>query len=416
MPLTRHFYELDEVQAAVFYCGGRPSWKETVFWTRELVISGYVSEAISVLFESWLWHRGPFHMRWLIDAMTAMGGEEVSMEGILTMAEALSRCTIKDHSLWAILVSSTLEGEIDALYDRVTPKSLVVEWPLEMDKREQFFLRAIHQHKAGAAWWSTVPGAAGAGIRDERVEWCMEWYAETVRAGDREWKEALDGYERLLGYRSEGYDRAIRLTRLLSLCFTADQRRKSMTALMAGAPLYPEEEAKWNRVLGRKAGRIYPIPYYGLYGTTKRGRMRQQETTVGELWDVRRGMAGVPCWDTDEKEAAATGATTGAAAIDSYFPDDLPDEWTAAEKSLSHGSGLLGSGEQVTLWGWMRRTMTGSTRLVWGRGARLLRSEVVRKRLEAIPLDTPFLTLLALPIQGTAIRSFAPVHKRKVVG
>lgn len=410
MPLTRHFYSFDDVQAAIYYGGGRAAWKETVFWCRELALSGHVSEAISTLFESWLWNRGPFHMRWLLDAMDLLGGEEVSMENLLVMAEALSRCSLKDHSLWALLVSSVVEGEADRLFDRVTRRTPLAKLPVDANEREIFLIRAMYQHKAGAAWWAIE------GIPTERVESLLEWYVEHVLVGEgrgdgeeeSRWYEALRGYDRLLGYRSDAYDRAILCVRVLAMCLTADQRKKSM-APSVSSPLYRKDEAEWDQVLGRKAGRIYPIPYYGLYGVTVRGRMRQTDTTIGELWDVRRGMIGVACWE----------GIQGVMEWESYFPDDLPDEWTAAEKEQSHGAGLLGKGEEVTLWGWMRRYMTGMTRLVWGKGVYLLRKEGVRTWLESIPLDdTPFLTLLSLPRIPCVERAdtpFVPVHKRKVI-
>jgi hypothetical protein len=238
----------------------------------------------------------------------------------------------------------------------------------------------------------------------ERVEWLLEWYEHVL--GDpegEEWREALRGYDRLLGYRSEGYDRAILGVRVLGLCLTADQRKKSMESFM---PLYLKEEAEWDRVLGRKAGRVITIPVCGLYGVTVRGRMRHQETTVGELWDVRRGMVGCAFWD----EMDPIG-------LEAYFPDDLPDEWTVEEKGRSHGAGLLGRGEVVTLWGWMRRHMTGTTRLLWGRGYRLLRKDAVRIALDRVPLgDSPFMALLSLPKVVGGEKPLGPIRRRKVVG
>jgi hypothetical protein len=401
MPLTRHFYALDEVQTAVYYCGGRAAWKETVFWCRELALSGHAAEAIVALFESWLWNRGPFHMGWFVEAMARLGGEEVSMEALLTMAEALSRCPVKDHSLWTMLVASAVEGEAEDLFDRVTHRAPVVGFPSGANECEMYMIRAIAQHKAGAAWW------AAEGMTRERVECLLEWYEEHVLCATEAttWREALRHYERLLGYRSEAYDRAILGVRLLSLCLTTDQRKKSMAPVFT-IPLYGKEEAEWDRVLGRKAGRIFPIPYHGLYGVTVRGRMRHQESTVGELWDVQQGMAGCACWENLEERGG----------LDACFPDDLPDEWTAEEKGRSHGAGLLGRGEGVTLWGWMRRYMTGTTRLLWGRGYRLIQKDAVRLFFDRVPLDdSPFLTLLSLPRVGRGEKPLGPVRKRNVI-
>lgn len=403
MPLTRHFYALDEVQASILYSGSRGVPKETVFWCRELVSSGHASEAVSVLFESWLWHRGPFHLAWFLEATAILGGSEITEEDILRMAGKLSRCSTKDYSLVSLVAVSAVA--YDSLFDRVTHRPFPVSFPSE-DPLEQFFLRAIHQHKAGAAWW------AGLRLSIERWWWLVEWYVVGVaerKRGLNALLEAVRGYEELLGYRSEAYDVAMRSLLLLALCLTEGQWTQSMK------PSEPIDIgtwlSEWDTVMDRQAGRIFPIPYYGLYGVTERGRMRQTESTVSELFDVRAGVRGCALWEErmDSMEIGTWYAT--------YFPDDVPDEWTAAEKAKSHGAGILQRTEAVTLWGYLRRYLMGRCRLLWYGGG-ILRTQKQSEALEQVGMEeSPFHTLLSLPVTISPIEEscLRPVHKQKVV-
>ena len=59
--LTKNLYSLDEVQACLLHrhC-------ESTFWCNELIVSGYIGEVISTLFQSWLWNN--LSPQWLLYA------------------------------------------------------------------------------------------------------------------------------------------------------------------------------------------------------------------------------------------------------------------------------------------------------------------------------------------------------------
>ena len=153
MPLSRHFYTVDELYAALTYCTRRNDTIETLFWCQELILSGYISETISTLFEAWLWNKGPFCLAWLRHA-TTLRSEELVAEDILLAAYQLSAIPYdkQDHSLWNILVLSSETP------DRVTPKT--PPWTMKdmdkmdkIDEKELYFIRALYQGKAQSAWW-----------------------------------------------------------------------------------------------------------------------------------------------------------------------------------------------------------------------------------------------------------------------
>jgi hypothetical protein len=54
-----------------------------------------------------------------------------------------------------------------------------------------------------------------------------------------------------------------------------------------------------------------------------------------------------------------------AAFYEQYFPDDIPDEWSKAEKEKSHGAGVLGPVESIRMAKWARIHLNGVARLAW---------------------------------------------------
>ncbi len=453
MPLTRHFYEQDEVQAALFYAGSRRRPQETVFWCHELILSGWASEAIRILFESWLWNYGPFHVEWYEDAWERLSPAEITAEDILVCAHRLSQCKTKDHSLWKLLTLSATHHS--SLFDAVTPRSPPV-FPSE-DPKERFFVRALYQRKATSAWW------AACYLTVSRYWELVEWYHTSVWAEkgkekekgeetekDTQWMTRLRDYETLLGYTSEGYDRAIRAVVLLRLCqgdASLPLRPLSQRPLQgdlphkvrgqdapkgaydASLPLRPLSQRPLQGVthlrplshsasapslpdapIGRRASRVYSIPMECLYGITRRGRIPRTTSTLESLHDVEKGMRGCPFWEEAMEPYQTGGQWTSDEAMEQFyeahFPDDIPDEWTRAEKEKSHGPGVYG-GEAHTLEGYGQRMFFSTTRLVW-----------LRRKIPSVALSlTPFDDLLALepalaPVSETA---WNPVHKRRVV-
>jgi hypothetical protein len=308
------------------------------------------------------------------------------------MAYRLSRCQIKDRSLWWLFVRQAEP------IDRVTPRSppLLPFNKEEQDKEEQdkehFFLCALYQGKARSAWW------AGEGIAVERWWWLMEWYVshiipEEERLCVQRDIEALRNYECLLGYSSSEYDRILRGVVVLRLCI----RRQP----------HVSKESMVSSYCVRYQGRALSLPVMSLYGVCRRGRITSKETTGGELWHVMEEMKGCPYWDD---------VLEGEGIQDTHFPNDLPDEWSSAEKEKSHGMGLLRDGERPTLWGYTRRYMMGVARLVWQAGSMV----PLQQRLEEMKWEegvSPFVALVRgmADVPPSPSPSLRPVHKKGVI-
>ena len=297
MPLTRHFYDSDDVIAALYYSSSRRDVKETQFWCTELLLSGYSSEAISVLFESWLFQRGPFYLRWLINA-EILTKDNVTEDAILQAAVELSSYAEWDNSVWSILCSKQPA-------DRVTPKTppwISISSDSKCSHQVLYLYRAMYQGKGRSAWLMAQQ------IQD--VWPILKEYSRHLSPDYEACFTILEKYEDLLGYHSASYSIAIKCCAVLMLCLSKEKMEQSLK--MRQISFTPLQIP-----IGRKAARLYPIP------SVISGHL------VSQLYDVEKSIKGCPFWDDVNKKDID-------AFYNTYFPDDIPDEWTAKDKEKSH--------------------------------------------------------------------------------
>jgi hypothetical protein len=320
-----------------------------------------VAETISTLFEAWLWNKGPFCLAWMSVAQR-LASDEVTEEDILLASYQLSWVahTQRDHSLWNILVL-TAQG---ASPDRVTLKT--PPYLPSKSEHEIYMFRAMFQGKAYSAWWMSRH------LSDERVWELLRWYVihNCPMYADHYLScfTILNQYESLLGYRSDEYDVIIRCLAVLSVCLNGEQQEKSWSSLPGTIETRLQTTlCEWESECGRKQHRRYSIPSACLYGRCRRGRMKWSESTVPYLGALEKGFIGCPFWEEAiaEYQHHDTWSSDDAreAFYDRYLVDDVPDEWTKAEKQKSHGDGLLGPTQTNRLAVYSRRF--GMSRLVW---------------------------------------------------
>jgi len=349
MPLTRHFYSVDEVHAALLYSTTVNRSSESIFWCNELIISGYASEAVSTLFEAWLWQKGPFSLSWLLHAFSTIAQDELTQDDILLCAHQLAHHShlYNDNSLWKILSLTAAQH----------PPQRVAPMKLSSKKPEDYFIRALRQRKAYEAWWMS-----------RHLEPSTVWKL-LIQYSDPSLKEVftiLPQYETLLGFRSDEYDTVIRCMAVLCGCLRKEEITQSLRPLpMEFTPL-PDTD------LGRMSYRRYSIPTMCLYGRTARGRSTWKQSTVSHLTPDH--LVGCPFWEEaiseygtiqENGEIQWNSDESMIAFYDTYFPDDIPDEWTRSEKEKSHGSGCLSPTETITLTKYARIHLSHTSHFAW---------------------------------------------------
>lgn len=421
MPLSRHFYSLDEVQAALLYTTSRNNSTEALFWCQELILSGCVGESISTLFQSWLWNTGPMRLQWLIDASKTLATDELSEDDILLSTYRLSTIhhTNRDNSLWNILV--LIAQNPDKMPDTVTRKTPQVI-PSE-DEKEVYFVRAMFQGKSLSAWWIAQY------IEPDRIWTLLDWFAENIHSNfHSQYKtclEALQNYEKLLGYKSDEYDIIVRCAAVLMMCIGPDKQNDSFKEQVVEIDKNNLQTLNELAIsVGRRERRVHQIPNACLYGTTQRGRSKWSQTNYQQLYNVEKYLIGCPFWDEVLEEYASV-SEVGEIKwhnddkieefYEKYFPDDIPDEWSKKDHQKSHGDGILGPTDKPTIWKYSRNFMSKIPHLAWNT------SKIVNSYLEKVEIsDCSVERIIELykpptELSQEDLKKLEPVHKIKII-
>jgi hypothetical protein len=370
MSLSRNFYDLNEVQAALLYTTTRNNCDEALFWCKELIHSGCIGETISILFQSWLWHNGPYRLQWLIDAWNKLRSEELTEQDILLATYQLCKISSseRDNSLWNILVLGSKDTDCADCPDRVTNK-IPIQWTKYCDSNgiseiNTYFIQAIYQGKARSAWWISRY------MTDDKVWELLKWFSTEVytKYTDKYYTclEALKGYGELLGYESEEYNKIIKCSCILMLCIQPTVQVKSFSI---------QADKVDDMYLCDLDKRHYSIPLSCLYGTTRRGCMKWSQSTTGDLYDIEKSLCikGCPFWEQELEKYGIVNETSikwnsdedMEKFYDAYFPNDIPDEWTKKEKEKSHGFGVLGPNEKINIKKYSFNYLSDKSRLAW---------------------------------------------------
>jgi hypothetical protein len=125
----------------------------------------------------------------------------------------------------------------------------------------------------------------------------------------------------------------------------------SMTALDSHTESCLKE---WAGLVGRRNRRVYTPPPECLSWITSRGCNPYTKTTIKEVRtftiDVLREK-GCAFWKDRLEEADPWSSDEALEEFwDTYFPDDIPDEWSLADQKKSHGPGLLRPDETLIPW------------------------------------------------------------------
>jgi hypothetical protein len=379
--LTRHFYALDEVVAALQYCciAGRP--REACFWLQELIDSGEAAFAIKAMVEAYLLNCGVSRLGWLIAAYNWFSTEEVDEEALYEACIALCRIKVRDYSLIGLHLARIADSQ------RGPPPLIGAEW----QTAQQYMAIALNQGNARAAFWASTsldPDIVLGMLRDPSLVQPLE-----VIYGLNSWAGTAFAQHTVL------------CLLLMVRCLRAEEYEEVFKPPTVGiSATIQEEKIQWAALLGRRARRLYTIPDGCFYLVTRRGRMPWSESTDAELRAVgdqrlaRQHFGGCEHWNSMIDECTEGDMDDGFADDESWegfankaFVDDIPDEWSLEERLKSHGPGKCGQATAcATVSKWLRYNVSvtdmGS---VTFKGCRFLcgAEEVAKRAIDLIGAD-----------------------------
>lgn len=401
-PLTKHLYYADEVQGALMYCCKHNRIEEALFWCNELIVSNCVSEAIHSLTIFWLYNVGISNLNWLLEVhriskIIGDGGgegdneideaEKVSIDDImlLTYQLCITSNTNKDYSIPIMLcIGSSADWKQPGCARTWSKYSL--EDPLE-----NYFIHAVQQKKALEAWWAyrfimqKEKRMDDGGESFTRIWKILFDYASSLRDVSTIYKHEnmLNAAKDLCTILSVDVEEGVpncyhiisHCLAILSLCIPSDFEKLSTMRLVDKIPEYFVNKInEWQEEKDLRFGRECSIPISCLYGITTRGMIRNNINTENVLFNIRKTVNAfgkdTSCLSSYwinvaiEDGALLTREKDDGVIVCSWVPTedtvsefmdkmfgytgDIPDEWSKADRSKSHGFGLLQSAEKIS--------------------------------------------------------------------
>ena len=333
--LTRHFYELDEVAAALLWCIRNQRVEETAFWAQELIDSEMIESLYTTLYYACIWLFGVRKISCLVDLYELFHKEgELSDDEIVAYAVGLAKLSSswKDASIVSLLIFGS--------YDTVQPDFIGSNKHVSgSGALEKAFLHACWQGKARLAW---------------DVSRSL-WFADVEKVYELLKTVALEKHKDLrlqkaleiLQEDECGIPWATRCCAVALICLP--DLKESLNLEHPAFPDYIlEKRETWKSLEGRRARRVFAIPTDCLYWITQRGlgsnKKQNQKRILCDSWKCVEGcsfwnrvLEEEKPWESDDQKENF---------YDTYFPDDIPDEWSKEERNKSHGYGSL-IGEEI---------------------------------------------------------------------
>jgi len=316
MPLTRHLYAEDEVVAALQFCVLRGRPVEAAFWCEELLYSEMIDPLLEGLRRIWLYGFGIGALNWYRAFERLAAQAELNVDELVGLVVGLCRAgTAGRRDISYLILAGSSEPAEQAAFC-IGPKGFT--------GADAYFIACIQQGRTISAW-RALGSVTGPALR--------------VAAERKHGAAGLDACDLLVEYPA--------LT-VAALCLPKGELSQRLAEPVLGTLREVESaRAEWEPLLGRKARRQYPIPSESLYWLTHRGSRSTYDTSEkvlcgslerpGKLWgsvywdSIAEGLGGWHAIRNDPEVRMAF--------YDEHFPDDIPDEWSTAEREKSHGRG-----------------------------------------------------------------------------
>jgi hypothetical protein len=314
MELTRNLYRLEEVKASLIFCLVNGKKKTALFWCEEILASECGWILGEVLLKSWIWYACPYDVALIYDIRNADYDYDVD--------DCIIQIVLR-------LIAAIQKGERNVIRTltlglRTHPTGGYTKKPTKEQKKTE-----IHHILSDA-------GSRGLGDR--------MWYYlsrnldfpnlnDLVRGTKGQKKIITAAIQTLIELSAYG---DYKLPALAACCIIISCRKDKRKIICKKSdiddiPNYRLSIASWLQKQGKRSGRIFDIESVGILGLRK-------ENSLPEIRDIYPSLQnGTPFW---KRIAAAYDISNDSCKEDFYdtwFPNDIPDEWSLDDQKKSHG-------------------------------------------------------------------------------
>jgi hypothetical protein len=318
MELTRNLYRLEEVKASLIFCLVNGKTKSALFWCEEILASecGWILE--EVLLKCWIWYACPYDVALIYD-----------------IRNADYDCDVDDAIIQIVmrLVSAIQNGERNVIRTltlglRTHPTGGYTKKPKQEQKKTE-----IHHILSDA-------GCRGLGDR-------MWYYLSRnldfspnlgflVRGSKKEKKIIEKAIKTLIDLSlHDGYKLPALAACCLVISCRSDKRKIICKKLdFDGVPNHMLSITSWIAKQGKRNGRIFDVESVGILGLRKQSSMQ-------EIWDIYPALKeGTPFWKRITSAYDLSDDSSKELFYDTWFPNDIPDEWSLDDQKKSHGDAV----------------------------------------------------------------------------
>ncbi len=338
--LSRHLYEIDEVVSALMWACKRRRLIEVAFWCQELLDTEEIDKLYEALYTYWLWQIGVCRLDLLLELERIFHShEETTSTEILQLCLSFAMVSPqeKDNSVFVLLVMGSHDS---APWDRVSITTKKYEVPTNLSILERAFLLACCQGKIRTAWKLGQP------LWESSSLWEHILHLSRQKDGN-----FLEPCFRILQKNESCFTWE---SRAAAICLACSLEKNKINSFVPYSipPEIEESLVCWKANEGRRKRRELSIPMECLYWITERGRTSHQKSNLGKLYcSSWKDLEGSAFWNRVLEEFQPW-ASDGHKEVfwDTFFPDDIPDEWSLNDQQKSHGLGVLINQENPQFW------------------------------------------------------------------
>ena len=361
MPLTRHFYNLDEVTAALSYCCREHKTTEALFWLFELIQSDEAELGAKVLVEVYLMRYGIKYLSWFSEIHDLMLAEALDTNKLLLLCYQLCRFDQQDSSLLSLIMINLKDMKQSFPPLRLHESGVGTGAADRRHPIEKYFINTLYARKIRGALWA-APRCS--------TDIVLQTATSIANSMPPVFQKVFYAAKDLNSWSGLTYcPLASMIMCFMIICIEpAHYGRLIEPVKLTQLPeSYTISINEWILMEGRRARRIYTIPHEALYLNCRRGLIPYTEDTMKELRQLGSGahktyevMHGCRFWENYWDAASADFEEAYDIVSEFTFRDDIPDEWSAADQLKSHGQGLNNPGEQLYWRRWFRNWMSAN--------------------------------------------------------
>jgi hypothetical protein len=357
--LSRNLYEIDEVKSALQICLRRQSWR-ALFWLWELIISEEIEVAKQVLRDTWLMWGAPHDIALIHDIDNSVLTEENGILCICILRRIMESCR-KTDSMSAFRYLNEQENITGRRgWTNQAPTPAAAE---RRRIRVAKFIKSLDSEeiteKDAALFWIGIDSALRRGLRRDAF-WFLQaaqpimsanaiWSSLKIAARGPGAESIIHGLEKSAPRNPAGQI-LHQSAAVLFLCTRVSERG------MLSTPTFPVNKVllgdweSWSAQKNRRAARVHAIPKDAIHSGTTRGQTSSRYTNIADIRDPIPLLLESCAWwcrvvsemGILEEEGEIMFPTDDVLEVftDTYFPDDIPDEWSAADQQKSHGRGV----------------------------------------------------------------------------